>query len=211
VYIEATCAGSATVERHLLGTVGGLSGPVRKTLSQVTGEKVFFTIKVVDSTDQFGRILGLAEQIHPQHKGEKQAAERPGILPIVLKELGPQIWKLEFEESGVVLAVNKQILGFKDRLRTDVKIFAAIFPEIIRRILERAIAENGDPNDPEDVWPNTWLRFAMDFAPITKCPSKSDLENDREDWIEEVVDLFCQAHDLKAKIANALNETGGDS
>lgn len=61
VYLEATCAGSSVIRRFSFGEVGAIQPPTERELADVNGENVFFTLKVVDRAERFGRILGLAE------------------------------------------------------------------------------------------------------------------------------------------------------
>src|SRR5438874_23433 len=65
VYVEATSSGSPAVMRFDFGNVGAIRQPPDRTLSDVTGEYVIFTVKVVDRGQHLGRILGLASGIRP--------------------------------------------------------------------------------------------------------------------------------------------------
>src|SRR5262245_5605835 len=69
VYLEATCAGSTVIKRFSFGEVGDIKPPRNRALVDLDGENVFYTLKVIDRTERFGRILGIAEHIRPQRAG----------------------------------------------------------------------------------------------------------------------------------------------
>ncbi len=212
VYLEATCAGSSVIKRFEFGEVGKLQLPTNRTLTDLEGENVFFTLKVVDRTEQYGRILGIAEHIRPQKAGKQTVAGRRGILPIEPVELGQQLWQLEFREHDVFLLVNKSIPGLVDRVRSDPVFYAAIYPEVVRRILSEAIAQNVEIEDEADQWPVLWLRFGTQLhASKQEPPRANDPDDIREEWIESVVDAFCETHALKDKYVVATSGNGGES
>ncbi len=199
VYLEATCAGSTVIERFPFGEVGRVKQPPSHALAELEGENVF-TLKVVDCTERFGRILGIAEHIRPQRAGKQTATGRRGILPIEPTDLGQQLWRLDFQEHDVFLCVNKNVPGLIDRVRSDPIIYSGIYPEVVRRVLVAAIDKNAELDEDDERWPVLWLRFGTELHPAKqKPPGPDDLEEDREEWIEEVVDSFCERHALKDK------------
>lgn len=211
VYLEATCAGSTVIERFQFGEVGGVQPPPSRALAKLEGENVFFTLKVVDRTERFGRILGIAEHIRPQRAGKQTVTGRRGILPIEPVELGQQLWRLDFQEHDVFLFVNKNAPGLIERVRSDPLFYAAIYPEVVRQILIAAIARDVELDEEDERWPVLWLRFGKGLHPAKQEPPKADdLEEDREKWIEEVVDSFCETHALKDKFLAVTGGNGGE-
>ena len=150
VFLEATCARSNAIKRYNFGEVGNIRPPENRSLVEIEGENVFFTLKVVDRTERFGRILGIAEQIRPQRAGKQTAAGRRGILPIEPVELEQRLWWLEFREHDVFLLVNKDIPDLAERARSDPLFYAAVYPEVVRRVLEEAITEDVDIEEEDD-------------------------------------------------------------
>lgn len=213
VVLEAMCAGSTVVERFKYGEVGNLLLQDRRVLRELDGEKVFFTLKVVDRTERFGRILGIAERIRPERAGKPTAAGRQGILPIDAKDLGEEIWQLHFGDHEVCLLVNDKIVGLLDRARSDPLFYAAVYPEVVRRVLAKALDEGGEIDEEDDGWPIMWQRFGKSLHPMRQNPPTGpDREDERDEWIEEVVKAFCGTHCLKSKYAAALaGASGGDS
>lgn len=206
------CAGSSVVERFYFGEAGKIEPPTSRKLVELEGENVFFTLKVVDRTEAFGRILGMAEHIRPHRAGKQTVAGRRGILPIEPVDLGQQLWRLEFRERDVFLLVNKNAPGLLDRVRSDPVFYAVVYPEVVRHILSSAIEENVDPDDEDDRWPVLWLRFGKLLHPARTTPPKpDDPVGDREEWVEEVVNAFCETHALKDKFQAAAEGTGGEA
>ena len=211
VYLEATCAGSNVVQRFEFGTVANIAPVTPPKLTEIEGENVFFNLKVVDTSQRFGRILGLAENIRPERAGAQTVAGRRGILPIEEVDLHGEIWKLEFREHDVYLLVNKNIPGLVDRACADPAFYSLIYPEIVRRILTRAILENVDLDDSDDRWPVVWLRFARGIHPEFLAPPESDpTQEEIDEWVDEVVGSFCNKHDLRTKFLRAAS-TDGDN
>lgn len=211
VFLEASCAGSNVIQRFDYGRVGAIAAPQNPLLSEIEGENVFFTLKIVDQTERFGRILGVAENIRPERAGTQTAAGRRGILPIEEVELKQELWKLEFGEHDVCLLVNKNVPGIVDRVCSDPAFYAVVYPEVIRHVLQRAIAENVDLEEADDRWPVLWLKFGRSLHPERQEPPTPDDTEGREEWVEEVVSRFCEQHALADKFRAACNgETGED-
>jgi hypothetical protein len=212
VYLEATCAGSTVLQRFDFGRVGKIAPKSSPRLTEVQGENVFFTLKVVDISEVFGRILGVAENIRPERAGTQTVAGRRGILPIEETDLDQEIWKLEFREHDVFLLVNKRIPGLVDRVSADPMFYALIYPEVVRQVLTRAIAENVEPDDADERWPLLWLRFGRGLHPEFQAPpGVDDSREEVLEWVDEVVAGFCEQHGLRDKLlASAISESDTD-
>jgi hypothetical protein len=210
VYLEATCAGSALIKRFSFGEVGDIKPPRNRALADLDGENVFFTLKVVDRTERFGRILGIAEHIRPQRGGKQTVVGRRGILPVEPADLGQQLWRLEYRDHDVFLLVNKNVPDITDRIRSPL-FYPLVYPEIVRQILASAIAENVDLEEDPERWPVSWLRFGKSLHSAQEDPPKADdPQEDQEAWIIKVVESFCDAHALRDRYQGAT-ANGGDS
>src|SRR5687768_3983176 len=78
VVLEATCAGSSVIERFEFGSVGDIRPPADRKLKELESENVFFTLKVIDRSEQVGQLLGMAEHIRPERAGKQTATGRQG-------------------------------------------------------------------------------------------------------------------------------------
>lgn len=213
VFLEAMCAGSTVIERFDCGDVENLRSPQNQPLNVIEGENVFFTLKVVDRTERFGRILGIAENIRPERAGKQTAAGRRGILPIEPKDLGEEVWQLEFKDHDVFLLVNKDVPGLVDRARSDPLFYGAVYPEVVRQVLTKAFEENVEVDEEDDRWPVVWLRFGKELHPSREDPpTGQERENEWDDWIEDVVKAFCETHGMKSKyLVAVIGGNGSDS
>jgi hypothetical protein len=210
VYLEAMCAGSNVIERFPFGVVENIQPPKHRRLEQLEGENVFFTLKVVDTTQRFGRILGIAEHIRPARAGKQTAAGRRGILPIEPVDLNQELWRLEFRDHDVYLLVNRSIPGLVDRARSDALFFSIVYPEVVRRVLCAALDQDADVEEDDDRWPVLWRRFGMNLHPSKETPpAADDPDEDKEEWVESVVQEFCEAHQLKEKYVEAIARSEG--
>lgn len=213
VFLEATCAGSTVIQRFRFGEVGDIRPLDDCTLTELEAENVFFSLKVVDRTVRYGRILGIAENIRPERAGKQTVAGRRGILGIEPKELGQKVWELDFDHPQVILHVNSSLPSLVDRARNDPLFYATAYPEVVRQILAAAIEENVDLEEDDDRWPYLWLRFGKNTHPNRQSPPiADDSREDRNAWIDEVVSAFCDSHRLMDKYSAAVTAgNGGDS
>jgi hypothetical protein len=210
VVMEAMCAGSSNVKRIDCGTVNRLDVPQDTLLDGITGKNVFFSLKVIDRSERIGRILGVADNLRPIQTGKQTEAGRRGILPVEAVSLGQRLWRLEFREHDVFLLVNQDVPGLSERMRSDPMIYSLVYPEVIRRVMSKAIDENVDLDDDDDRWQTLWLKFGRNLHPARENPPSAHEDEDAEEWIDQVVDGFCQMHGLRDRFASALKGSGSD-
>jgi len=210
VYLEATCAGTSTVQRYDFGRVGSIHARDETVLEDLHGENVYFSLKVVDTSERFGRIVGFADNLRPQKAGDQTATGRRGILPVEQVDLGQQLWQLEFRQHDVTLLVNKNVPGLADRLGADPAFYGLVYPEIIRTVLRRALAEINEPEEGDDSWPVLWLRFGRNTHPEFERPPEADDETEVEAWIEAIVRAFCDKHEIAEAFKRAVDWEGGE-
>jgi hypothetical protein len=208
VYLEAMCAGSSVVQRFSFGTVASPKTPSRRQLDEIDGERVFFALKVVDEAQWVGRILGLAEHIQPRQADRSPETGRRGILPIVPKSLGQELWKIEFEEHEVILCVSENVPNIKERIRRDALLQAAIYPAAVRIVVAETLAQSDGNDDETDRWPCRWVQFARGLHPDGLRPP--DQEIDRTEWIDDVVAAFAAKHSLADHLVASMRKSDGD-
>lgn len=210
VVIEATCAGSTNICRFEFGNAGELKQPKDCLLAGLAGENVFFSLKVVDRTDEFGRILGIAENIRPIKAGKQTSTGRRGILPIERVPMGQELWRLDFKDQDVFLCVNEDVENLSERFGFDPLFFTTIYPGIIRTILYRGIGEQPDIDSDDDRWPVLWLNFGRRLHSAHSDPPAPDDVDQCEEWVEDVVEQFCRLHRLRQKYDEAGSVSWGD-
>lgn len=212
VYFEATSSGSPTVRRYGFGTIGAPAAPADRSLDGITGDRVVFTVKVVDEGEEVGKILGLAEGLRPTVADEPDDAGRRPLLPVNLRDLGERVWRVEFRDEGPWLEANSAIPGIRHVVRADGRFAATVFPEVVRQVLERVLLVRGKTsieNDDADVW-DQWLRMAAGWADGAPPPEVDAAEvsnrQELEDWIEDAVDGFCRRKGFRDLFTEALDD-----
>jgi len=192
VVLDATCAGSEIIQRFGFGCIGQIAPEQELRFDdKLTGENIRFTLKIIDVSQEIGKILGIAENIRPVNAGKKMPGGGQGILPLEPRDdLGEQLWRLDFQPQEVILFVNKTVPGLLERFGNDPILHSLVFPSIIREILWRAcIHEDYDDDDDHGGWKTLWVRFAKKFD--SNRPQTNDDEDDMSNWIESVINQFC--------------------
>ena len=180
------------VQRWDWGVVGRLVAPAEpdRVLRDVP-ETCRFRVAVVEA-GRAGLLLGLADKLVPRRPVES-------LLPLVITDLGSQIWRLEFGEGDDIaeLQVNRRIAGMSDVVRNDSAFRALVMPQVLRSVLERGLLVRRErPDDVEGPW-RPWFDLAEDVLPDRQAPV---LEPDAQDdevahadrWIDEVVAAFSE-------------------
>ena len=193
VYLEATSSGTPAVLRIPWGTVGAGKPPdaALRSLQELRGDNVFFTFKVVDETQDSGRILGVARHVRPRGAGkDDDDAGSTSLLPVNPVDLGDEVWRIEFTSGLPYLEVNKAIPGIMDIVRSDPQFFSLVYPQVIRRVLLQIliIEDVQDPDESGD-WKGQWLAWGCLCHPDGASPPEGNHESafeDRIKWVEEV-------------------------
>jgi hypothetical protein len=206
VYIEAYSSGQYSVMRFPWGTVQDPLAPKDTRLTEIPGDHIGFDFKVVDESEHIGRLIAVARNIRLRN-GEDDTAGRQSILPVNAVDLGEQVWRLSFRHNRPWLEVNNRIPGIKELITGDEQFFALVYPQVVRQVLLQILIIDGDISDPDESvedWRCHWLRWGRHWHPDKSSPAvfKGDRES-QVDWIEEVVQSFCQRHLVSQKFCTA--------
>lgn len=187
-------------QRWEWGTVGQPVAPAEpdRVLRDVP-DTCRFRVAVVKA-GKSGLLLGLADKLLPRRPVES-------ILPLVLRDLGSQVWRLEFGEGDDIaeLWINNRIAGIGDVVRNDPVFRALVMPQVLRSVLERGLLVLRErPDDAESPW-RPWFDLAEDVLPGDPPPV---LEHDAQDdqiahadrWIDRVVAAFSEKRVKAAKL-----------
>jgi hypothetical protein len=224
VYVEAYYRSSWL--RVDFGTVAATVSPPaerRRLVGVGVGDLVFFRIKVVDSTSPFGRILAAADRIRPIDTDEaEQEVQRIPLLPVQAADLGPEIWRIEFDYQGapgpVLLVNNRAVPHILDIVKQDAGFFAMVIPAAVRQVLDWLLRVQGlyDPDEDDDV-NHLWLRFGARLSGQRPPPPDPDDEESEEvvtqrrEWIDQVVVAFCGLYGVVHKFREAFSEEATDA
>lgn len=179
--------------RFDFGTIDALAIPPVLVLSEVDrGGSVLFRLKVIDNDNEPGKLLGSAERIQP--KGEEDQDGRRSIFPILFRDLGSDVWKVEVEYGDrPKLLINKRMQGFDYKLQENPMLQGVILPAALRFLMAELVknAETGDDDDEEESWKEDWLSYSRDELDMTEDPRELD-EVKRMAWIDDAVQSFCK-------------------
>jgi hypothetical protein len=154
VYVEPYVKSSTM--RFDFGTAGEIRSPESTVLSEIdAGASILFRVKVVDETAEVGKILAAAHGIRP--RSAEDGDDRKPLLPLRTRDLGEELWKLEFSrEAGPELVVNNRLAAIPEMVRTSPILQGAIFPEVVRQMVTNIF---GADVDDELEWVADWKTF----------------------------------------------------
>jgi hypothetical protein len=174
------------------GTVGALRIPDELVLDQIDqGGSVLFRVKVVDSNEAQGKILGSAERIAPRSEEDEEG--KRSLFPILYRDLGPELWKVQIDyDDRPKLVLNREIPGIKLKLGDNALIQGLLLPAAFRIVLE-ALVDDPSEDDDEPGWKADWLKYCAETLGIRTDPSTLDQEG-RANWIDDAVAAFCRTY-----------------
>ncbi len=159
-------------------------------------ENLKFRILVVDASD--GRILAHADRLKPDEPAEKKS-----ILPVEFKDLGNEIWHVEYgaDEGAPILCINRRITNITNIAKQDSQFFMHVYPAVIREILTHMVFVDkvDSVTEPETDWHKDWLKFCENLGvPPPESLNPDDIDNfDRDEalrWIDQVITSFTDLH-----------------
>ena len=201
VYVEPYVGSSSM--RFSFGTVAKLSPPENCVLSDIdVGANVLFRIKVVDESTEVGRILAAANGIKPE--SDADGDDRKPLLPLRTADLGDEIWRLDIDkDSGPTLTVNSRIADLAERMRTDVFLQGAVYPEVVRRMVREAFANATSDTDDEDGWVSDWMAWLVDQVGREITDDEIADDEELESLADEVASSFAKKQRYATLVAAA--------
>jgi len=194
VYVEAYYR--TELKRFDCGTVNDLKIPLTGDLRELAYlQNLKFRILVTDPAN--GKILAHADRFSPEAPAEKKS-----ILPVEFKDLGNEVWRVDYEGEGgaPILCINSRIPNVQNIAKTDSQFFIHVYPAVLREILTHMVFVEGvdSVSDPEADWHADWLKFSRDLG--VNPPDSLDTGNDNfnkyaaAEWINNVVEASCNQY-----------------
>lgn len=186
--------------RFMRISLGEASNSVRRNSIELTefddAEDLDFRIKVVDE-DQ-GLLLGIAENIKPYNKDDKLDENQQSILPVSSVDLSSHgvLWRIGWGDQKAVLEIERE-LGSREQVVRSLMFRAFIWPEGMRQILVRVLAEDWDQelSDPQEL-STRWLLFARQIGAGTPDPNAED----HQDWIDNAVRILTNSIGVRQQV-----------
>ena len=187
IYVEPYVTGSSSIMRFSFGAIGEIEPPADRSLSGLdAGGRVLFRVKVVDESNEVGKILAAVNAIRPLDEKITEDQQR-SILPVESRDLGEAIWKLELEDAvRPTLVVSNRIPGLIEQLKTDPFVQGSIIPHAVRLIFD---PERGDVTD-DTVWVQDWKQWASEI--LGKALDDDFDPNQLEERADEIIDKFAE-------------------
>lgn len=200
VFVEAYRSSPAARMRFDFGTVSDLRAPAaeQRRLTEFDDDlpPPLFRVKITDNNEQPGRLVADAQRIRPLDPDEQPDKQR-GILYTQWRDNDGPVWELDILDDirGPVMYIDQTADPHKE-LPGRIEFRALVYPEIMRRMLTRALDDSRD--DPEG-WQHTWLQFPRQMFGFMDPPPNGDDSDANKDWVDTAVRAcsrsagFCQA------------------
>jgi hypothetical protein len=118
-------------------------------------------------------------------------------------DIAPRAWKLEVREDDYpIVYIDRKIPDPRTWVRNDPVFVSCVLPAIVRQVMDDILHENSPP---EQKWAKDWLGWADTLMP-GKAPPWSDGRAQRQDWIDDLLDSFCQRHGMLELLAGKLGQ-----
>lgn len=175
-------------------------------------DNIYFRVKVT-AGDGSGRILALAKLINPSSQDDRDESRR-SILRVAYDDLNGRPWKLEvLDQEHPVLVIDRSIEGGTALVRSNKFFFACVYPTVLESVLIHILLLNNylpdSSEDESDAWMDDWIEFALSFPGAPRIDFSNVVnEEDKRDWISQVVAAFSRSNNALRKMRLALEEVG---
>jgi hypothetical protein len=160
-------------------------------------------LRVADTRpDHLGLLLGSTKTWRLNSDRTPQQGGVRGILRFQPAAIAPRAWKLDIQENAhPVVLVDKRINDPRTWAKTNPVFVACVLPAILQMVFSDILSKP-DPADTE--WMADWLKWADTLMPGNPPPEDSQDSKACNDWIEQLIESFCQRHRLSDRIVNEL-------
>lgn len=195
---------------------GTVAEPAPTSALALTGfgsrQGIRFRVRVVEAepAGPAPRILALVDGL--------TAVAPPGapgglsLLPVDWGELASRTWSLEIDdESGPLLLVSRALVTDREAFVGSPEFVSLVLPEVLRRILERALLSGAADDEAESGWSADWLRLARALPGVAPPPERGGeaaLSDDEEDWLEGAVEAFGRARGVADRFSRWWSREG---
>lgn len=187
VFVEAYH--QTTRMRFDFGTVGAVIPPPReqRRLDEFDDWRdVLFRVKVTDVTDTRGRLIGLGDQIKPGNPEENPQLD---LVRFKDADLFGLLWDMSFDDHGPVVLIERAA-GGANTVGREEPFRAAVYPELLRRTLQKALLEDAVPHDDEAHWFKEWYDGYLHPKLGLSPPPPPDSDGPCREWIDDAVRRF---------------------
>lgn len=189
--------------RFSCGTIGDLQVPPELRLTELGDqEQVLFRLKVVDTFQNVGRIIGVAERITPLSHTQDGEGGRRNLLPVEpADDMDEAVWRIDMEDEyggAPVLRINRKVLESDESVLHDTLSIGFMLPEALRQVLNELISERTPEEDDQNDWRKDWMEFCK--AELGQDISGAEDEEDERAWVDRCVESFCRKYKFASNI-----------
>ena len=117
--------------------------------------------------------------------------------------IAPRCWKLSIRDDDYpVVYIDERIPESRTWVRNDPVFISCVLPAVIREVFEDILSSNAPP---DQAWMKDWLGWANTLMP-GNSPPWADGQPQRQAWIDDLLDNFCQRHGTLGLLVGCLRE-----
>lgn len=163
-------------------------------------ESHILRFRLLVSEPTTARIVGLADRIRPVGDGYAES-----LIPIVTADLGELVWRVKMEDEDAVIQVNVSVFPTGASAENNVTFQSLVLPEALRQVMQMLAECPAKLTDDESAWRDwaTWLTGLGCDLPTEAM--------DKDGWVSEVVDRFCNLHRFATGLRNHAASQAGQA
>jgi hypothetical protein len=160
---------------------------------------VRFRVKVTDVTDSPGRIIAWADRIRPKGPDDQDQSD---LVRFKDEDLYGRLWDLDFDDEGPIVLIDRAT-GGSQKIGRDDRFIAAAYPEILRRVLHKALIEDQATHDDSTHWFNEWYEGFLKAKLRLAEPGTDNDPASLRAWIDNAVEVFSRHFQIAGHWADA--------
>jgi hypothetical protein len=151
-----------------------------------------------------GLLLGSTDTWTLRTGGDDDAGtSSEGILDFQPFDIAPRTWKLDLRDDDYpIVYVDKSIPDSRTWVRNDPIFISCVLPAIVKEVFDDILLASSAP---EQEWVKDWLSWADTLMP-GKSPPWTEGDQPKQDWINDLLDSFCQRHGMLDLLVGTLGQ-----
>jgi hypothetical protein len=130
----------------------------------------------------------LADRIRPKGPEDRDESD---LVRFRDADLYGLLWDVEFDDDGPIVLIERNA-GGAQRLGRNDEFIAAVYPEILRRALDRALIEEKATHDDPEHWLSLWYKGYLKPKLGMEPPESAEQDGARREWIGNAVRAFAR-------------------
>ena len=191
------------IETLEFGTLGDLNPTAEIEHGGFSAPSCQLRIVATEQSNK-GLLLGSTDTWTLRTGGEdRDGTGSESILLFQPHDIAPRVWKLEVRDDDYpIVYIDKKILDGRTWVRNDPVFGSCVLPAIIRELFDEIL---NDEFTQEQAWAKDWLSWADTLMP-GKAPPKSGVREDKQMWISDLIDSFCNRHGMLQMLVKSITQ-----